>query len=67
MTKSTQPSLDELQKRLESAKLELQALAGVPTEQDSRVASRREELKLIIAGLQKQIRQLENGRWIHCG
>lgn len=64
---NTQPSLDELQKRLESAKLELQALTGIACEPDSQVASRREELKLIISGLQRQIRRLENGRWIHKG
>ena len=60
-------NLSELKKRLQDAKTELQALTGIVCEPDSQVASRREELKLIISGLQRQIRRLENGRWIHHG
>lgn len=54
-------SVSELKRRLKSAKDELQSLKG--TENDAR----REELKLIIAGFQRQIRRLEHGRWIHRG
>ena len=53
--------VSELKRRLQSAKDELQSLKG--TENDAR----REELKLIIAGLQRQIRRIEHGRWIHRG
>lgn len=55
------PSVTELKRRLEDAKKELQSLKG--TENDAR----REELKLIITGLQRQIRRIEHGRWIHRG
>lgn len=55
------PSVTELKRRLEDAKKELHSLKG--TEADAR----REELKLIITGLQRQIRRIENGRWIHRG
>lgn len=55
------PSVAELKRRLKSAKDELQSLKG--TENDAR----REELKLIITGLQRQIRRIEHGRWIHRG
>lgn len=54
-------SVSELKRRLKSAKDELQSLKG--TENDAR----REELKLIITGLQRQIRRIEHGRWIHRG
>ena len=54
-------SVSELKRRLQSAKKELQSLKG--TEDDAR----REELKLIITGLQRQIRRIEHGRWIHRG
>lgn len=60
-------NLSELKKRLQDAKTELQALTGIACEPDSQVATRREELKLIITGLERQIRRLENGRWIHQG
>lgn len=60
-------NLSELKKRLQDAKIELQALTGIACEPDSQTASRREELKLIITGLERQIRRLENGRWIHRG
>ena len=55
------PSLSELKRRLEDAKKELKSLNGTDNE------ARREELKLIIAGLQRQIRRIEHGRWIHRG
>ena len=55
------PSVTELKRRLADAKKELHSLKG--TENDAR----REELKLIITGLQRQIRRIEHGRWIHRG
>ena len=55
-------SVSELKRRLKSAKDELQSLKGTKADE-----ARREELKLIITGLQRQIRRLENGRWIHRG
>ena len=56
------PSVSELKRRLEDAKAELQSLKGSKADD-----ARREELKLIITGLQRQIRRIENGRWIHRG
>ena len=55
------PSLSELKRRLADAKKELQSLKGTENE------DRREELRLIITGLQRQIRRIEHGRWIHRG
>lgn len=55
------PSVSELKWRLEDAKAELQSLKGTKAD------ARREELKLIITGLQRQIRRIEHGRWIHRG
>lgn len=55
-------SVAELKRRLKSAKDELQSLKGTKADE-----ARREELKLIIAGLQRQIRRIEHGRWIHRG
>ena len=55
------PSVSELKRRLQSAKDELQSLKGAEDD------ARREELKLIITGLQRQIRRIEHGRWIHRG
>lgn len=55
------PSVSELKRRLEDARKELQSLKGTENE------DRREELKLIITGLQRQIRRIEHGRWIHRG
>jgi len=55
------PSVSELKRRLEDAKTELQSLKGTDAD------ARREELKLIITGLQRQIRRIERGRWIHRG
>lgn len=56
------PSVSELKRRLKSAKDELQSLNGTKADE-----ARREELKLIITGLQRQIRRMEHGRWIHRG
>lgn len=55
-------SASELKRRLEDAKAELQSLKGSKADD-----ARREELKLIITGLQRQIRRIEHGRWIHRG
>lgn len=55
------PSVSELKRRLEDAKKELKSLKGTKND------ARREELKLIITGLQRQIRRIEHGRWIHRG
>ena len=55
-------SVSELKRRLQSAKDELQSLKGTKADD-----ARREELKLIITGLQRQIRRIEHGRWIHRG
>lgn len=55
-------SVSELKRRLKSAKDELQSLKGTKADD-----ARREELNLIIAGLQRQIRRIEHGRWIHRG
>lgn len=55
-------SVSELKRRLQSAKDELQSLKGTKADE-----ARREELKLIITGLQRQIRRIEHGRWIHRG
>lgn len=55
-------SVSELKRRLKSAKDELQSLKGTKADE-----ARREELKLIITGLQRQIRRIEHGRWIHRG
>ena len=55
------PSVSELKRRLEDAKKELHSLKGTENE------DRREELRLIITGLQRQIRRIEHGRWIHRG
>ena len=56
------PSVTELKRRLRDAKDELQTLKGSKADD-----ARREELKLIITGLQRQIRRIERGRWIHRG
>lgn len=56
------PSVAELKRRLKSAKDELKSLKGTKADD-----ARREELNLIIAGLQRQIRRIEHGRWIHRG
>ena len=56
------PSVSELKRRLKDAKEELQSLKGSKADD-----ARREELKLIITGLQRQIRRIERGRWIHRG
>ena len=56
------PSVSELKRRLQDAKAELKSLKGSKADD-----ARREELKLIITGLQRQIRRIENGRWIHRG
>lgn len=55
-------SVSELKRRLKSAKDELQSLKGTKADD-----ARREELNLIIAGLQRQIRRIKHGRWIHRG